>query len=162
MCNNTGYRCHNLTEEQCDALSLATGVSDIVTATLSLSLLVCLLAIKKTNAWNTGIKRATIAISVYLSLSSTNLGALMFYNGFLPFGYCKVMHFIDLYTKLIIFLYMVAILGMLLMQIGSPVFNGTNCTQKVKSHLSVVSEVFYSCVFIFVICCFCCCGFGFC
>ena len=37
---------------------------------------------------------------------------------------------------------MVAILGMLLTQIGSPVFNGTNCTQKLKSHLSVVSEVF--------------------
>ena len=97
MCNNTGYRCLNLTKEQCDALSLATGVSDIVTATLSLSLLVCLLAIKKTNAWNTGIKRATIVFSVYLTISSLNLGAVMFYNGFLPFGYCEVMHFINLY-----------------------------------------------------------------
>ena len=94
MCNNTGYRCLNLTKEQCDALSLATGVSDIVTATLSLSLLVCLLAIKKTNAWNTGIKRATIVFSVYLTISSINLGAVMFYNGFLPFGYCEVMQFV--------------------------------------------------------------------
>ena len=142
MCNNTGYRCHNLTKEQCDALSLATGVSDIATATLSLSLLVCLLAIKKTNAWNTGIKRATIVFSVYLTLSSINLGAVVLYNRFLPFGYCEVTHFINLYTKLIIFLYMVAILGMLLIQMGSPFFNGTNCTHKPKSLLSVVSEVF--------------------
>ena len=52
------------------------------------------------------------------------------------------MYFIDLYTKLIIFLYMVAILGMLLTQIGSPFFNGTNCAHKLKSLLSVVSEVF--------------------
>ena len=81
MCNSTGYRCHNLTKEQCDALSLATGVSDIVTATVSLSLLVCLLAIKKTNAWNTRIKRATIVFSVYLTISSSNVGAVMFYNG---------------------------------------------------------------------------------
>ncbi|CAI8005511.1 hypothetical protein GBAR_LOCUS4291 [Geodia barretti] len=36
MCNNTGY---NVTKEECDALSLATGVSNIATATLSLSLL---------------------------------------------------------------------------------------------------------------------------
>ena len=142
MCNNTGYRCYNVTKEECDALSLATGVSNIATATLSLSLLVCLLAIKKTNAWNTGIKRATIVFSVYLTLSLINLGAVVLYNGFLPFGYCEVMYCIDLYTKLIISLYTVAIFGMLLIQIGSPVFNGTNCSQKLKSHLSVVSEVF--------------------
>ena len=67
MCNNTAFRCYNLTEEQCDALSLAIGISDAVIAFVSLSLLVCLLALRKKDAWNSQIKRAIIAFSLFLN-----------------------------------------------------------------------------------------------
>ena len=142
MCNNTVFRCYNLTEEQCDALPLAIGISDAVIAFVSLSLLVCLLASRKKDAWNSQIKRASIAFSVFLTLSSINLCLLTFYiNWFLTSAYCKVFSVFYSYTRLIVVLYMLAILGMLLVQIGSPVFKKLTCTQKLKSHSVVLSEV---------------------
>ena len=141
MCNSTAFRCYNLTEEQCDALSLAIGIFDAVIAFVSLSLLVCLLTSRKKDAWNSQIKRAIIAFSVFLTLSSINFSSVIFYNGFLPSVYCKVFYIFSFYTRLIIVLYMVAILGMFLVQIGSPVLNKLTCTQKLKSQSVVLAEV---------------------
>ena len=141
MCNNTVFRCYNLTEELCDALPLAIGISDAVIAFVSLSLLVCLLASRKKDAWNSQIKRASIAFSVFLTLSSINLCIVTFYNWFLTSAYCKLVSFFNSCTRLIVVLYMLAILGMLLVQIGSPVLKKLTCTQKLKSHSVVLSEV---------------------
>ena len=93
MCNNTAFRCYNLTEELCDAIPLAIGISNAVIAFVSLSLLVCLLASRKKDAWNSQIKRASIAFSVFLTLSSINLCLVTFYNWFLTSAYCKVFFF---------------------------------------------------------------------
>ena len=142
MCNNTAFRCYNLTEELCDAIPLAIGIFDAVIAFVSLSLLVCLLASRKKDAWNSQIKRASIAFSVFLTLSSINLCLVTFYiNWILTSAYCKVFSFFYSCTRLIVVLYMLAILGMLLVQIGSPVFKKLTCTQKLKSHSVVLSEV---------------------
>ena len=146
MCNNTAFRYYNLTKEQCRAYSLATGISGVIIATVCFSLVVCVLGRWKKDAWNSQVKRASLALSFFLALSSLNLAPAALYNGFLPPGYCKVVVFVHLYTKFMIFLYMVAMLGMLLTKIASPVFS-KKCTFEPRSHSArceVVTHVFIS------------------
>ena len=146
MCNNTAFQCYNLTEEQCRSLSLATGISDVIIATVCFSLVVCVLGRWKKDAWNSQVKRASLALSFFLALSSLNFALAALYNSLLPSGYCDVVVFIFLYTKFMILLYMVAMLGMLFIRIASPVFTA-NCTCKIQSHsalFEVVTHVFIS------------------
>ena len=146
MCNNTVFQCYNLTEEKCRAHSLAAGISDVIIATVCFSLVVCVLGRWKKDAWNSQVKRASLALSFFLALSSLNFAPAALYNGFLPSGYCEVVVFVYAYTKFTIFLYMVAMLGMLLIKIASPVIS-RNCTCNPQSHsalFEVVTHVFIS------------------
>ena len=144
MCNNTAFRCYNLTEEQCRAHSLTTGISDVIIATVCFSLVVGVLGRWKKDAWNSQVKRTSLVISFFLVISLLNFALAALY--LLPSGYCKVVVFIYLDTKFMIFLYMVAMLGMLLIKIGSPVIS-RKCTCEPWSHLALFEVVTH--VFIF-------------
>ena len=91
--------------------------------TFSSALLICVLFRRKRDAWNSPIKRMSLVFSFFLVFSSLSLACVEFYNGFVPSGYCKVLYFSYFYNKLAMFLYMVVIVVVLLIKIGSPVID---------------------------------------
>ena len=149
MCNNTAFQCHqNLTQEQCTVLSLATGATDLAIATLSFALLMCVLFRRKRDAWNSPIKRMSLVFSFFLVFSSLSLACVEFYNGFVPSGYCKVLYFSYFYNKLAMFLYMVVIVVVLLIKIGSPVIDQL-WKQRLQSNIVAVEVTIHIIVSLF-------------
>ena len=136
MCNSTAFQCHNLTTEQCSALAIATGTTDVIIAAVSLSILLFVPFRMKRDACDSPTKRASLVLSLVLIISSLNLASAEFYNGFLPFGVCELMHFVYFSTRMAIFLYMVTIVGMLLIQVYSTVIY--SCCNSMRKRLVIV------------------------
>ena len=140
MCNSSALQCLNLTQEECIAVALTVGITDLVLSIVFISFLLCLILVLKSKAWNSPVKRLTLVLTTCFDLSEFMHASMKLYNGFLPGVWYEVFNILASFAIVAILLYWAVILLSLLFQILATIVPG-NWKHRPKPRLLLLLEV---------------------
>ena len=134
MCNDTVFYCLNLSQEKCNIVTMANGITGLIIPVISTSLLLGLLLGLRREAWNTPLKRLSLLLCTFFGTNGLVFASVELYNDLLPEVWCKVLFFATGYSSLSISMYFIAVVALLLIQSGAPIVPG-HWKHKLKSKL---------------------------
>ena len=139
MCSSTAFQCFNLNQDQYTmyTVALTIGITDLLLSIVSTSFLLCLLLVLKRKAWNSPVKRLTLILTTYISLSQFVNAPMELYYDILPDIWNKVLYIFTTYADFSILSYLTVILAILLFKIGVAIVPG-EWKHKLKSRLPLL------------------------